>query len=142
MYKHVTRGSGGGTTVPQLAELSLFEGCGRAALAQANQLLTAIELPAGRVLMKAGELGHEFMIIASGELGVESQDGTTLAVLGAGDIVGELALLGGSHRNATVTTLTPSVVYVGNIREFYSLLDIAPSIRQRVTRAAMTRLPA
>ena len=47
-------------------------------------------------------------------------------MLGPGEIVGELGLLRDDTTGATVTTLTPVIAYVGNPREFASLLDVAP----------------
>ena len=63
-------------------------------------------------------------------------------MLGPGEIVGELGLLRNDITGATVTTLTPVVAYVGNPREFASLLGVAPAIDHRVTRTALSRLRA
>jgi CRP-like cAMP-binding protein len=65
-----------------------------------------------------------------------------LAVLGPGDFFGEMSLLGRVPRSATVRAITPLTVYVSNPREFFSLLEIAPSVADRITLAAANRLDA
>ena len=67
-----------------------------------------LTVPAGKVLVREGERGNEFMIISEGEAEVR-QGGQTIARIGRGGLVGEMALLeedGRGRRNATVTTVT------------------------------------
>ena len=85
---------------------------------------------------------REFAVIADGEVAVTDAAGHEVAVLGPGEIVGELGLLRNDTTGAAVTTLTPVVAYVGNPREFASLLGVAPAIDHRVTRTALSRLRA
>ena len=75
-----------------LKELALFSETSRSELAEIARQLTMLNVPAGKVLVSEGGLGNEFMIIASGEAEV-SQGGRTIATLGRGDLVGEMALL-------------------------------------------------
>jgi len=130
------------TSIPAVSELSIFAGCGRSQLAQIESLLTALLLPAGAELIRAGVLAREFAVIADGEVVVRDASGHEVAVLGPGEIVGELGLLRHDPTGASVTTLTPVIAYVGNPREFASLLGVAPVIDHRVTRTALSRLRA
>lgn len=62
--------------------------------------------PRGSVLMRQGELGHSMFIVAEGKVnvGVHSPAGEQhVATLGPGEIVGEMSLLTGARRSATVT---------------------------------------
>jgi CRP-like cAMP-binding protein len=105
--------------------------------------VTRARFAAGTVLMRADEIGREFLVVADGTLGVSGgTDGDVMprSLLGPGDFVGELALLGGGTRTATVTTLTAVTAYVCTPREFSALLDAAPSVRGRVLAAAFQRL--
>ena len=102
--------------IPDVAKLALFAGCDRHELAQIRSLLTAVRLPADAVR------------------------GRELAVLGPGSIVGELALLCDVPAGATVRTLTPVVVYVGNQWEFRAMLEVAPRLDSRVVHLALARL--
>jgi CRP-like cAMP-binding protein len=98
-------------------------------------------IAAGTVLMHEGAVGSEFMILADGTAEVR-QGGRLLATIGAGDVVGEMALLqsaGRGYRNATVTAVTPLTVYVGTPREFRQILAVAPSVAEKVRRTATTR---
>jgi CRP-like cAMP-binding protein len=94
--------------------------------------------------MHEGALGNEFMILLEGDA-VVSQGGRPIATVGRGDLVGELALLEGSghgRRNATVTTVTDAVVYVGSPSEFRRILEAAPSVSEKVRKTAAARVTA
>ena len=60
-----------------------------------------IDVPSGRTLTKQGEPGREFVVIVSGTAEV-TKDGRRVNMLGAGDFLGEIALLSGGPRTATV----------------------------------------
>jgi len=99
----------------ELREVALFSEASRSELAQIRGLLMQMPIAAGTVLMHEGAVGSEFMILADGTAEVR-QGGRLLATIGAGDVVGEMALLqsaGRGYRNATVTAVTPLTVYVG-----------------------------
>ena len=85
---------------------------------------------------------REFAILGEGEVAVVDARGREVAVLGPGEIVGELGLLRDEPIGATVTTLTPVIAFVGNRREFFSLLDVAPVVQLRVLSTAVQRLTA
>jgi CRP-like cAMP-binding protein len=96
----------------------------------------------GTVLMGEGTFGFEFLIIAEGEarVTVRTPDGErTLATLSPGDFAGEMSLLAGNRRSATVTAITPLTFYVCNVAEFAGILDIAPSVAQRISLTAAAR---
>lgn len=59
-------------------------------------------LPKGSLLMKEGDPGDSLLIVASGHVNV-SKAGTQLAKLGPGMVLGEIALITGGARSATVT---------------------------------------
>ena len=126
-----------------LAELPLFSSSSRGELAQIARLLTKVQLPAGRVLIEEGARGDEFMIIVDGMAEV-SRGGRPVALLGRGDVIGEMALLDESRRgrrNATVTARTDVTIYVGTPAEFRTLLEIAPSVADAIRRTASERVP-
>ena len=128
-------------TKDDLRGLDLFSGTSRSELADVARQLTMLTVPAGKVLVREGERGDEFMIISEGEAEVR-QGGRTIAKIGRGGLVGEMALLeadGRGRRNATVTTVTDAVIYVGSPREFRQIIEIAPSIAEKVQRTAAER---
>ncbi|MBA3430159.1 MAG: cyclic nucleotide-binding domain-containing protein, partial [Actinobacteria bacterium] len=65
---------------------------------------TPTEIPAGRWLFRRGDAGDSMYVVLSGRLEVvtEEPEVAVIRVLGRGDAVGELALLTGSPRSASV----------------------------------------
>jgi len=128
-----------------LRRLALFADASDVELQRASSLLTLLTAEAGTVLINEGSIGLEFLIIADGQAAVTTGAGEArrvLAVLGAGDFVGEMALLERVPRTATVTAVTPVSFYVANTAEFRSLLEAVPSVGERITRAAADRARA
>lgn len=123
----------------ELGRLELFADASGAELEQARALLTALVIGEGVVVWRAGRVGRDFAVIVEGFVAVSDSTGAPLAVLGPGQVVGELALLGAGIRQATVTTLTPVLLHAGSVREFDSLLEAVPSMRDKVLRAAFAR---
>ncbi len=124
-----------------LAQLPLFSQVSRSELDLIRRQLTALQVPAGRVLVREGGPGDQFMIIADGEASV-SQGGHIIATLGRGDLVGEMALLdqdGIGRRNATVTVTSDALVYAGSRAEFRQILEAVPAFADKVRQTAAAR---
>ena len=119
----------------------LFDGLRRKDRQTVDRLFTEIALPAGTDLIAEGGVGREFFVIAEGEVGV-FRGRREVARLHPGDFVGEVSLLDDGPRNATVRALTNVRVLVQNRREFASLLDAIPVIRERIAAAAEGRRAA
>jgi CRP-like cAMP-binding protein len=94
-------------TSAEIAGESLME----AELEQLGTALQPLRLPAGTRVFEQGETGDRMLLVADGQVrsSIRLPDGTeqTLSHSGAGDVVGEIALLTGGRRTATVTTVTP-----------------------------------
>jgi CRP-like cAMP-binding protein len=124
-----------------LRELDLFSEVSRSELAVISRQLTKLRVKAGRVLVHEGGIGNEFMIMVSGMAEV-TQGGRSIATLGRGDLVGEMALLqpvGAGRRNATVTAVTDAEIYAGSAAEFRRILDAAPSVAVKVRQLSESR---
>lgn len=121
-----------------LAKIPLFKECTKKELQAVSRLVTPINVKAGKVLTKEGDAGREFMIIASGTASVRRK-GRKIAALGPGDFFGELALLAGVPRTATVIAESDMVVEALNRAEFATLLDESPSIARKVLSAVARR---
>ena len=124
----------------ELRELDLFSEVSRSELAVISRQLTRLKVKAGRVLVREGAIGNEFMIMASGMAEVTQGD-QSIATLGRGDLVGEMALLQpyGSRRNATVTAVTDAEIYAGSSAEFRRILEAAPSVAAKVRQLSESR---
>ncbi len=125
--------------IDSLARVPLFADCDRKELAQIAQLTTAITIEAGTTFIKEGSYAREMMIIESGSATV-SKGGDVVAEIGPGAVVGELALLTGHARNATVTSSARSELLVLGASEFASLLDAAPSVTRKILVTVAKRL--
>lgn len=102
---------------------------------------TLIELDAGSKLTTEDTIGREAMVIVSGTASVIRR-GATIATVGAGDIVGEIALLSGARRNATVIADTTVGVYVMSSLEFASWMASCPRLENRTNASVVRRLTA
>jgi CRP-like cAMP-binding protein len=126
-----------------LRELDLFSETSRSELAVISKQLTKLKVKAGRVLVREGGLGNEFMIIVNGMAEV-TQGGRSIATIGRGDLVGEMALLqpvGFGRRNATVTAVTDAEIYAGSASEFRRIMEASPSVAAKVHQLIEARTP-
>ena len=124
-----------------LRELDLFSEASRSELAVIARQLTRLKVKAGRVLVREGGIGNEFMIMVDGMAEV-TQGGRSIATLGRGDLVGEMALeppYGSGRRNATVTAVTDAEIYAGSPAEFRRILEAAPSVAKKVHELVESR---
>lgn len=125
-----------------LRDLELFADCAPAELSSVDSLATRLRVDQGEVLLHEGAWDRQFIVIVEGQVRVSHQQGAPIAVLSAGDFVGEMAMLTGEERSATVTALTPVEILVCNASEFRALLETAPSVSQKVVAAAASRVAA
>lgn len=122
-----------------LPNIELFSELSKKELKNIAALMTPIQVKMGRVLTKEGDPGREFMIIVEGTATVKRK-GRVLARLGPGDFFGELAVVAGVPRTATVIADTDMIIETLNRREFSSLLDESPRIAKKVLVGAVRRL--
>lgn len=118
--------------------IPLFASAGRRDRQTIAQLADTVDVPARKTLTREGDLAGEFFVILDG-IAVASRDGEPVAILGPGDYFGELGLLDGPRRTATVAAETPMELVVVGSREFRSLLDAFPAIRAEIEAAAAER---
>jgi CRP-like cAMP-binding protein len=122
-----------------LRRIPLFSSFDKRRLERLGMLADEVDVPADKQLMRQGEIGSDMMVIVSGRVSVE-RDGQRLNTLGAGDFFGEIALLDGGPRTATVTTEEPSRLLVLTHREFHALMDEFPEVAGQVLTALADRI--
>ena len=122
-----------------LAHMSLFSTASQRELAQVAALTVPAELRAGTVLTRQGTSGGLAYVIAEGRAEVV-RGGKRLAVLGPGDVVGELSLLDGEPRSATVNAMTDMEVLQISSGDLQRLLRKAPSVRRKLLEALSERV--
>ncbi len=89
--------------------------------------VTELSFEPGEILMRAGSIAREMLIVLDGELSVLLGD-TEIATIDAGGFAGEMGLLAHRPRNATVAAKTPTRVLHIDSRSFANVLDEAPQI--------------
>lgn len=127
--------------VELLKRVPLFSGCSKAELAELAIRTDELAIAEGRTLAREGKTGREFFVLVEGKVRV-AKGGRKLAELGAGDWFGEIALVTGAPRTATVTATTPVRVLVLSDRAFRRVVAEMPSIALKVMASLGQRLAA
>jgi len=95
----------------------------------------------GAVLAQEGDVGDSFIVIRRGSASVD-QGGSHLRDLGSGDFLGEIALIDGGVRTATVIATSPIEALVIDRDGFRRLMDEFPVVRLDIVSALAQRLRA
>jgi CRP-like cAMP-binding protein len=123
----------------KLGNVPIFSGCSKRELSVIARAAKEVSHRAGTVIAREGERGIGLFLILEGECSV-SIGGRTRAKLGPGDFFGEVALLDGGPRTATVTALTPVRLVGITGWVFRGLLMEHPSIALKTLEAVAGRL--
>lgn len=124
-----------------LKRVPLFSHCTKGQLAAVAEQSDELSVPEGQTLTRQGERGREFVVLIDGAADVR-KNGRKIATLGAGDFLGEIALITGAPRLATVTTTAPSRLLVLTDRAFRNVLQGMPTVQGSLLRAVSERLHA
>lgn len=124
-----------------LADLSFFAGWSSSELRQLDRVAEHVTYDPLEHLTRQGTTGYEFLVLLQGEVDV-IVDGHVVASLGAGDHLGELALLDGRPRTASVVAKTPVRAMLVASREFRALVETVPSLDRALLRSLSRRLRA
>jgi CRP/FNR family cyclic AMP-dependent transcriptional regulator len=122
-----------------LAQVPLFAELSRRDLQKVAKASDEVTVETGRVLVREGELGHEFFLIMTGSCTVR-RGNRKVATLGPGQWFGEMAVLSKAARNATVVADEPSTLLVLGQREFFGVLEDVPNLSTKLLRTLATRL--
>src|SRR5215470_11112666 len=128
-----------------LKNVRLFAELSHESLVKLGSSLKIAEFPASEVIVREGAPGVSMYIIKSGVVEIRKKDPTTgidflVAKLSENAAVGEMSLLTGKPRTATVTTVQPTVVYTLSRADFRNLLTQHPEISLGLARILAERL--
>jgi CRP-like cAMP-binding protein len=123
----------------QLAGLPLFSACSGRDLQRLARAADELKVAAGTELTTQGAVGREAFVVIDGTAEV-SKDGVAAAELGPGDHFGELALLDGGPRTATVTATSDMTVLVLSKPAFNAVLDEIPTLAHKLLVSTARRL--
>jgi CRP-like cAMP-binding protein len=124
--------SGSGVQRPaniELQEIPLLEGCSERQLRSIAKIARFFDAPAGTVITRVGEPGNEFYLILDGTVSVDLSVGEPVS-LRPGEFFGEMSLLDGNPRSATIVTNTPVRLLVINRENFSVLRREVPDFNQ------------
>ena len=124
-----------------LREVALFHGVSDEGLAAVAAKATEIAFEAGRTIVRQGEVGTGFFLIASGQARV-IRDGRAIAELGPGQFFGELSLLDQQPRIANVIAETPVDCLALASWDFEAILSAQPGVALAILRGVARRLRA
>lgn len=96
------------------------------------------DVPAGRMLARTGDYGREAFLIVRGRIEVR-RDGDPVAVLGPGDVAGELAVTGAVRRNADLVAVTDVELVVFDPASFRSAMSASAALAAQVEGARSVR---
>jgi ATP-binding cassette subfamily B protein len=134
-----------GVDPARLLTIPLFTDMDREALAIVADRFMLERYAAGENVVRQGEIGEKLYIVSRGELEVIVSDGEhehRLNSLVEGDYFGEMALLSGQPRTATVRTTMPTQLYSLNATDFHTLMERVPSVRDAVSLVVGRRAAA
>ena len=122
-----------------LREVPLFSGLGLRHLDRIARHVREKKVQTGAVLARQDRRERDFMLILDGTARVE-RDGHVLAQLKAGDFCGEMSLIDGEPRSATVFAESPCVLLLLDRRSFRKLLDSVPELQRKILITLCQRL--
>jgi CRP-like cAMP-binding protein len=122
----------------RLKDIPFFSSISKKELGIVAQQTDEVDVPAGKVLAREGDLGDEFFVIDSGTAEV-TRGGERVAELGPGEFFGEMALLDADRRNATVTATSPMSLIVMTRASFRTLNRSQPAVHETVAKAIAVR---
>lgn len=122
-----------------LRAVPLFAGMTDRSLESIAELAREISYAPGDVIVREGEPGEFFVVIVAGSATVD-QGGRPFKTLGAGDFLGEIALIDGGLRTATVTATEPIAALVVDRPGFQRIMDEHPVARHDLVSALTHRL--
>ena len=122
-----------------IGAVPLFSLTGKKQLQKIAKEFDIRHAPEGEQITVQGEYGREFYVVASGSARCEV-DGHEVCTFGRGAFFGELALLAGGPRSATMVAETPMDLLVLDRSNFTMLLHAAPEVAIKMLKAVATRL--
>ena len=122
-----------------LRDLALFRGLDDLELAKVAKVATRREVAAGTMLIEQGRIGLESFAIAEGVANVYF-NGEYVTSVAAGQMIGEMAILGHRPRNATVVAETDLVVACFASDDLRRAFDESPELEARITNVLQRRL--
>lgn len=108
-----------------LSKIEFFKSCTDRQLQDIAKLSVDRHLEPGDVLCRQGDYESDVFVLVDGEAAVHI-DGSQVATVGTGEVVGEFSMMHGGRRSATLQAITPLHVIQLDPREVDSVLSVDP----------------
>jgi CRP/FNR family transcriptional regulator, cyclic AMP receptor protein len=125
----------------EVQSIPLFAGLSKDDQKVVAQYADEVDVPAGKVLAEEGRLAYEFFAIKDGTADV-TLGGQHAATLGPGDFFGEIGLLGGDRRVASVVATSPMSLVVLTGSQLRAIDSRMPGVAERIRGAMAQRIAA
>ena len=125
--------------IDHMRKVPLFRGMSTSALETVADRASETTFEDGETLTREGEPGDTFYIVTDGRLHV-SKGGTLVRDLGPGDFLGEIALVDGGPRTATVTADGPVEALVIRRADFLEMVEWDSAVRLGILTALTERI--
>ncbi len=129
--------------VEEINRLSLFNGVPHETLEKMISMFQEKRYSAGEQIIKHGEPGDVFFLVASGKVEVNHEgphgEKLVLDVMGSGSHFGEMALLNDSPRKANIVALVQTIALTLNRNQFIELVKETPSLRENIEASIRER---
>ena len=122
----------------EVLSIPLFAGLSKKERQTIAQHADVLDFEQGRYLVREGEFPYEFFVTVEGTAEVV-HDGEHVADLKSGDFFGELALMGGVRRNASVVATSPIKVVVMTAKHFRQMKRELPDVCRRISATVEER---
>ena len=129
----------GDARMEHLRRVPLFADCTDDELTRIVAISRTVEMPVGTVVTEIGKPGDAFFFIVDGQVSVETPAGMG-DPLKPGDFFGEMSLLDGEPRSATVTATTSLRLLVIDGGNFWRLLHDTPDLVRRIFKVLTRRV--
>lgn len=110
------------TRLPLLRPVPIFRGLSKGALLEVARKSNEVAYPAGATVVKQGDPGELLCVIVKGTVEV-IRDGRPVAQMAAGSYFGEISLIDGRPRSASVVAVDDIVLLTLSSTDFDSLLN-------------------
>jgi voltage-gated potassium channel len=120
-----------------VSQVPFFEGLGAGLIAEVARLLKPRKFYAGAPIMRSGDAGDCMYFIVSGQVGVQLSD--RVLTIGDGSFIGEMALISGAPRTATVLAQNDCELLELDLADFRDLAARHPELKAAIVAEAERR---
>lgn len=122
-----------------LRTVDLFSTLSKRELDELAKRTEEVTVPAGTDLARQGASGTQLFIVLAGSVAVR-RNNRRVATLGKGEFVGEMSLLDGGPRSASLHTTAETTLLVISRRQFMEVLELMPLVARKILAGISARL--